>query len=224
MGAHEVGGALHHAGGALLAPGPPRAVGEDIGRPRGLRQRQVLGKELASECGRSCRGCSAGLSGHRHRDRHGQARPERVHRRRGRKRFVARGVQRLLEAELALLSGLAGEHVRREEHEDELAGADRSLRDEGRRVLLLVHGQGRRLCQQDLPLPADEGVAESEEIGGIHQGEGADIGDGGVPAIPCGLGHRRNVCGDVLEDREVGERALLRRLAHHGERARQSFP
>ncbi len=41
-----------------------------------------------------------------------------------------------------------------------LPGADRDLRHRRRRLQVPLHGQGRRLGEQELPLPGDEGAAE----------------------------------------------------------------
>jgi fumarate hydratase class I len=48
----------------------------------------------------------------------------------------------------------------------------------------LVHGQGRRLGQQDLPLPGDQGAAEPAQAGRVPGREAALAGHRGLPALP----------------------------------------
>ena len=62
----------------------------------------------------------------------------------------------------ALLADGAAHDVGRAEHRHQPAGPDRALRRAGRRLQAPVHGQGRRLGQQELPVPGDQGGAEPQ--------------------------------------------------------------
>ncbi len=63
--------------------------------------------------------------------------------------------RRLPQEEPALQPGRAAFDVRGEEHRRQSAGADRNRRRGRGRLQVPVHRQGRRLRQQDLPLPGD---------------------------------------------------------------------
>ena len=86
-------------------------------------------------------------------------------------------------------------------------------------VQVPVHGQGRRLGEQVLPLPGDEGGAEPEADAGVPRREDPLARDGGVPAVPPGRRDRRDERGVRAEDREVRLRALPRRPADLGDSA-----
>ena len=159
---------------------------------------------------------AADVPGHRHRDRHGQARPERAHRRRRRGGPLARHLRRVHEAEPALLADGPADHVGREEHRLQPAGADRAVRDRRRRVQVPVHGQGRRLGQQVLPLPGDEGGPERGLDDEVPGGEDPFARHRRLPAVPPGDRRRRHLRRVRAEDREVRLRALPRRAARRG--------
>ena len=55
--------------------------------------------------------------------------------------------------------------------------------DRGRRLQVSVHGQGRRLGEQELPLSRDQGAAESREPAGVSRRQDAHARHGGVPAL-----------------------------------------
>ena len=69
-------------------------------------------------------------------------------------------------------------------------------------------GQGRRVGEQDLPLPGDQGAAEPEAAGDLPRREAALAGHGGVPALPPGDRRRRDVGGVHPQGREAGVGAL----------------
>ena len=64
-------------------------------------------------------------------------------------------------------------HVHREEHRLEPAGAGRPVRGAGRRLQVHVPGQGRRLGQQDVPVPGDQGAAEPGVAAEVRGRQGA---------------------------------------------------
>ncbi len=72
-----------------------------------------------------------------------------------------------------------------------------------RRVQVPVHGQGRRLGQQVLPLPGDQGGAEPARMAGVPGGEDPLAGHRRVPALPPGHRGRRHQRRVRAEDRQV---------------------
>ena len=73
---------------------------------------------------------------------------------------LARRLRRLHPAQPALLADGAAVDVRGEEHRHQPAGADRALlgaRRPGAGVQVPVHGEGRRIGQQVVPVPGDQG-------------------------------------------------------------------
>ena len=83
-------------------------------------------------------------------------------------------------------------------------------RDRRRRVQIPVHGQGRRLRQQELSVPRDQSAPESGGAHGIRRRQDALARHGRVPALPPGHRHRRHLGGAHAEDGEARFRALLR--------------
>ena len=71
---------------ALPAPGPPGPAAVDHRRPGGLAERPVRRAGPAAQREHRGRRGAADVPGHRHRDRDGQARPARAHRRRATRR------------------------------------------------------------------------------------------------------------------------------------------
>ena len=151
----------------------------------------------------------------------GRARP---HRRRRRERARRRHPRRLREEEPALLAARAARHVRREEHRDQPAGADRNLCRGRGRLQIPVRRQGRRLGQQDLPLPGDAVAADARPPARLPQGEDPDARHGGLPALSPGDRHRRHVGGIEPEDSEARLDPLSRRPAALGQRGRACIP
>ena len=93
-----------------------------------------------------------------------------------------------------------------------------------RRLQVPVPGQGRRLGQQDLPVPGDQGAAEPGVAAEVRGRQGARHRHLGLPALPPGAGHRRPVGRDDPEDGEAGQRPLPRRPAHHRQRPGARLP
>ena len=74
---------------------------------------------------------------------------------------IARGIYDTYQtSNLRYCADGAARHVHREEHRHEPAGGDQDLGDRRRRLQVPVHGQGRRLGEQELPLPGDQGAAQ----------------------------------------------------------------
>ena len=117
-------------------------------------------------------------------------------------------------AQPALLAARAARHVPREEHRHEPSGADRDLRRARRRVPPAVPRQGRRLGEQDLPLPGDEGAAQPGVAAALRGREDPHARHLGLSALSPGAGGRRALGGAHAQDREARERALSRRPAH----------
>ena len=119
----------------------------------------------------------------------------------------ARRLRRVHEAEPALLAARAADHVGRAQHRLQPAGPDRALRrGPGRppgRLQVPVHGQGRRLGQQELPLPGDQGAAEPDADDAVPGGEAAAHRYRRLPAVPPGHRDRRHVRRVRAEDGEV---------------------
>ncbi len=139
-------------------------------------------------------------------------------RRRGRDR--ARRIRRVHQTQPALLPDGATDHVGRAEHRLQPAGPDRAVRrGPGRasgRLQVPVHGQGRRLGQQDLPVPGDQGAAEPGPDDAVPGGEAAVDRHRRLPAVPPGHRDRRHLRGVRAEDRQVRQREVPGRAAHRG--------
>ena len=131
-----------------------------------------------------------------------------------------RRVRRLHEAQPALLAARAADDVRREEHRHQPAGADRDLLDAADQreagVQVPLHGQGRRLGQQVVPVPGDQGGPEPDADAGVPRREDPLARHGRLPAVPPGRRHRRHVGGVRAQDREVRLGALPRQPADRG--------
>ena len=135
----------------LLAARPSEAAPRHPRRHRGERERQVRRLRLPQERQHRGRRRAADVPGHRHRDHHGQEGRRGLHRRRRRGGARRGRARRLPQAQSALFAARADHDVRGEEHRIEHAGAGRDLRRERprRRIQVPVHGEGRRLRQQD---------------------------------------------------------------------------
>ena len=124
---HRRGDARHRA---LPAPGAPaRSCAAIIDDPEASANDRFVALDLLQQREHRGRRRAADVPGHRHRDRDGQARPstcsptgddERGDR--------PRRLRRVHQAEPALLAARAADHVGREEHRHQPAGADRAVR------------------------------------------------------------------------------------------------
>ena len=121
------------------------------------------------------------------------------------------------QAQPALLPARPADHVGRAEHRQQPAGPGRAVRRgpgrAPRRVQVPVHGQGRRLGQQVVPLPGDEGAAQPDADDAVPGGEAAADRHRRLPAVPPGHRHRRHLRRVRAEDREVRQRQVPRRAA-----------
>ena len=190
---------------------------------RSLSERPVRGPRPAQERVHRGRRGAAHVPGHRHRDRDGQARPARAHRRAGRGAHLARRLRRVHHAEPALLPARAADHVGREEHRHQPARADRDLRHRRGRVQVPVHGQGRRLGEQVLPVPGDQGGAQPGADAQLPRGEDPLAGHRRVPAVPPGHRGRRDQRRVRAEDRQVRVGAVPGHAADAGSAAGHGF-
>ena len=212
--AHRRRDARHRA---LPAAGPPDPAAVDHRRSGGIAERPVRRAGPVAQRQHRRRWRAADVPGHRHRDRDGQARPARAHRRHRRGGHLARGLRRVHPAEPALLPARPTVHVGREEHRQQPAGPGRDLRrGPGRppgRVQVPVHGQGRRLGQQVVPVPGDQGAAEPDPDDAVPGGEAAPDRHRRLSAVPPGRRHRRHLGRVRAEDRQVRLGQVPRRAA-----------
>ena len=205
----------------LPATRAPRAAAQDHRRPGVERERQVRGPRPAQEREHLRGRRAADVPGHRHRDRDGQEVRRGPHRRRRRRGDQQGRVRRLHEAQPALLPARAAEHVGGEEHRHQPARPDRALlrarpgREEAG-VQVPVHGQGRRVGEQVVPVPGDQGRLEPPADADVPRREDPLAGDRRVPAVPPGDRDRRHQRGVRAQDREVRVGALPRQPADLG--------
>ena len=105
-----------------------------------------------------------------------------------------------------------------EEHRLEPAGPDRAVRRHRARtrgeLQVPVHGQGRRIGEQVLPVPGDQGDPEPRLDDDLPRGEDPLARHGRLPAVPPRDRHRRHLGGVRAEDREVRLRQVPRHAAH----------
>ena len=106
---------------------------------------------------------AAVVPGHRHRDREGQEGRAGAHRRRRPRGDRARHLPHLRRRQPALLAARAARRRTREEHRHEPARRDRDRSGRRRRVQVAVHGQGRRLGEQEPAVPGDQGAAQPRQ-------------------------------------------------------------
>ena len=134
----------------LPPAGPPPTAAQHPRRPRGIRQRPVRRarppQERLDRSGRR----APDVPGHRDGDRQGEEGRIRVHgrRRRGADRPGHR--RHVPDDEPPLQPDGAARHVHREEHRHEPPGRDQDPGHRRRRLQVLVHGEGRRLGEQEL--------------------------------------------------------------------------
>ena len=83
----------------------------------------------------------------------------------------------------------------------ELYSTPQDRREAG--VQVPLHGQGRRLGQQVVPLPGDQGGPEPEADAGVPRREDPLARHRRLPAVPPGRRDRRHQRGVRAEDREV---------------------
>ena len=213
--AHRRGDARHRP---LPAPGPPGAAAADHRRPRVVGQRPVRGARPAQERQHLRGRRAADVPGHRHRDRDGQEDRGRADRRRRRRVDLARRLRRLHPAQPALLAAGAAVDVRGEEHRHQPAGTGGALLGARRPagVQVPVHGQGRRLGQQVVPVPGDQGDPQPAADPHLPRREDPCARHSRLPAVPPGRRHRRHLGGVRPQDRQAGLRPLPRPPAHRG--------
>ena len=145
-------------------------------------------------------------------------------RRRRRSRAGRGHPRRLRQEEPALQPGRAAVDVRGEEHRRQSAGADRDRR--GRRGFLQVpvHGQGRRLGQQELPLSGDAVDPHPRADDRLPQGKDPHARHRRLSALPPGDRHRRHVGRADDEDGQARLGPLSRRAADRRRAGRPRLP
>ena len=206
------------------ARGTQRIRGQDPARPGGLAERQGRGGDVAAQC-RDLRPVRAsGLPGHRHRDHHRQEGPAGLDRGRGRGGALEGGVQDLHRGEPALLADRGARHVPGGQHRHQPAGPDRHPGGGRRRLQVPLHRQGRRLGQQDLPLPGDEGAADPGKHPEIPGRQDEDPRHRRLPAVSHRRRRRRHQRRRLPEGGQARLRQVLRRASHPGQRARPGVP
>ena len=154
-----------------LVPLPARAPRAGRGhprRPRGLRQRPRRGPRDAAERRGRRRVRPAPLPGHRHRHDRGQEGAAGLDRRAATRSTSSRGIFETYAKENLRYSQTVPLTMYEEKNSGTNLPAQIDLYADGRDgVPLPLRGQGRRLGQQDLPLPGDEGAAEPGEPGEV---------------------------------------------------------
>ena len=187
----------------LLRPATSQQLRGHPRRSRGVGQRPLRRARPAEERQHRRRRRAAHVPGHRHRHRDGQAGPARAHRRRRRGRHRPRHPRHLRRRQPALLADGAAHDVGGEQHRHQPAGPDRALRHRRRRLQVPVHGQGRRVGQQELPVPGDQGAAQPRAADGVPRREAPHARHRGLPAVPPRDRHRRHVGRVRAEDGQV---------------------
>ena len=173
-----------HLAAAARHPRRPRGVGQrPLRRARAAEERQHRRRRRPAVCQDTGTAIVMGKKG-QHVFTGGD--DEAAHR--------ARRLRDLRRRQPALLADGAARHVRRGQHRHQPAGADRALRDRRRRLQVPVHGQGRRLGQQELPVPGDQGAAQPRASLLAFLDEKLRIArHRGLPAVPPRHRHRRHV-------------------------------
>ncbi len=182
---HDIAHFLRAGAPPTTADGPRRSGGErqrPVRRPRPVEERRDRGRRRAAD-----------VPGHRDGHRQGEEGPAGVHRRRRRGGHRPRRVRDVSHEQPALQPVGADHDVRRAQHRHQPPRRDQDRGDRRRRVQVLVHRQGRRQRQQELPVPGDQGAAERGDVAALAVRQDADPGDGGLPAVPPGRRDRRDV-------------------------------
>ena len=98
-------------------------------------------------------------------------------------------------------------------------------RDRRRRLQVPVHGQGRRLGQQELPVPGDQGAAERDDAAAVVFEKIRTLGTAACPPYHLGIVDRRHLGRARAEDGQarVG-RATSTRCRPAGTHARPRVP
>jgi hypothetical protein len=146
----------------LYRPGPPRAARRDPRRPRGLRERPRGGARAPPQRRGRLRLRPPDVPGHRHGHDRRQEGPARLDRGRD-EEHLSRGVFETYARENLRYSQTVPLTMYDEGTRDEPAGADRPLRDGRHGVPLPDDREGRRVGEQDAPLPGDEGAPQPRE-------------------------------------------------------------
>jgi fumarate hydratase class I len=101
---------------------------------------------------------------------------------------LSRGVARTYTETGLRYSQLAPLDMYREKNTNEQpAGADRALRDRRRRLQVPVHGEGRGLGQQELPVPRDQGAAQPREPAAFVEEKMRALGTSACPPYHLAL-------------------------------------
>ena len=90
-------------------------------------------------------------------------------------------------------------------------------------VQIPVHGQGRWVGQQIVPVPGDQGHSEPEQAPRLSRSEDPLAGHRRLPALSPGCGDRRHIGRIRLEDSEIRFCALSRHAAHRGSMSAHGF-
>ncbi len=136
---------------------------------------------------------------------------------------IARGIYDTYTGTNLRYSQMAPTHdVRREEHGQQPAGADRALREAGGRVRVPVHHERRRLGEQIVPLSGNARDPEPREHSQVLRREDEVIRNGRVPSVSPRDRDRRNERRVQPENGEARELPLSRFAPDDGQRARPS--
>ena len=158
----------------LLRPGHLQQLRQHPRRPRGVGQRPLRGPRPAARtptsrpaaCCPMCQDTGTAIV----MGKKGQF----VFTGGGDEAAIARGIFETYQTANLRYSQMAPlDHVGRGQHRHQPAGPDRDLRRRRRRLQVPVHGQGRRLGQQELPVPGDQGAAQPDRPADVPRREAA---------------------------------------------------
>ena len=208
---------------------PPPAEAPAAGRrdpegPRGLAERPLHGDDAAPQRGGLGEVRAAVLPGHGHGDGRGLEGPAGLDGSRRRRAHLERDLEDLHRGEPPLFADGRAHDVRGGQHRQQPAGADRHLRDAGHGVQAALRREGRRLGEQERPLPGDEGAPEPSQPRSVPRREDEEPRHGGVPSVPHRDRRRRHVRRSLPEDGEARLDGLLRLAPDDGRRLRPRVP
>ena len=135
-----------------------------------------------------------------------------------------RGSSRPTREENLRYSQTVPSHVRRGQLRDEPPRADRPLRDGRHGVQVPLRREGRRLGEQDVPLPGDEGAPQPGQPREVPRREDEDARHRGVPAVPPRVRRRRDVGRGVPQDRQARLHRLPRPPPDDGQQGGTGVP
>ena len=111
-----------------------------------------------------------------------------------------------------------------QKHPHQPPGPNRGFRRAGHGLQVHVHGQRRRLGQQELPLPRNPSFADPRAAALLHRRQAAHDRHGRLPALSPRLGHRRHLSRAHPQAGQARQHPLSRQPANPRQRVRPSLP